>query len=40
MAQLVKGLALSLPWLWLRLGHGFDPWLRISTCLRHGPTKK
>ena len=28
MAQRVRDLALSLLWLWLQLGHGFDPWPR------------
>ena len=40
MAQWVKDLALSLPWLWLLLWHGFDPLLENFHMTRVQPKKK
>ena len=38
-AQWVKEPALSLPWLWLQLWHGFDPWPRNFCMLWIQPKK-
>ena len=40
MAQPVKDLALSLPWLWLQLWHGFDPWPGKFSMLPARPKEK